>query len=870
MDLAIAVSFEDPPPTPATCEARTLPVALHEPGYLGPTGSRIHLQDTFYMREARLSRRHFIDFTVRGQGPSLLRVHVESMESVDIRLSVWRHVRDAGADKSKLTMVDVENPHVVGGLRGDAILSLLQPGSYKLQLEFLNPGGAPGLPKWDLGEQAHGQGRQGGGRDGCEVLDLEFALMPLEDFGEDGGWRQECPGSGDGVGSIPSLSDVAGGKPAMRIGDSFNLPAPDGGSAPGESMLQRLVEDDHDVFWANTRNGSRGYVIASYPLEVEELALLRAGLRSDFVHDDLVLDVVDAAGRLVFTGAHRRSYNHVQSLIQPGRYRLKIRQSMSAGEVLASREAGQWVKKSDSNGKTYFFNTVSKTSQWHRPAAMAGSSCARFSFWVALDPFDAADDCHVAADAMHVPATLDAPGLLASHHRAYLQGVFAIGGQQGLAPTGEGNSMYQSIRLTVSRPSIIRAIVTPLPDAAGNSVLTELTLHSVAPLSEQEKQEGQASEVEQVARGEFLSPASYAKEQGGPGGAPAASAASNELQGTSAGARQVLTAEISPEDEHRSAAARADGPAAPPRAFLLRLRHMLPPVQEFKCTKFSLLVSIEPVAAPALEAAPAEGDDGSGCTGVTESKWPQISEDLTDLFACQGGAGDADFRCWHDLHGLRAVQRDRPVRHQFALNLADLSHLRIELGFPLYAAPLMASIVRLGCPEGAGPCAPDGAEGKYEIAPLVSADRPGGSLLVARWLPRGRYLVALSQEALRVGANSQFEDAEDAGQGEAPPPGRDKVVCQRFSFRLMVEKVSAAGAADSHGGQHLQALPPSLNGVAFLKFGGSAHLWGRFGMRHQGCSPLLAPTCPSCPAQLSRKSDSTHCLRGCRARHRRG
>jgi len=216
------------------------------------------------------------------------------------------------------------------------------------------------------------------------------------------------------------------------------------------------------------------------------------------------------------------------------------------------------------------------------------------------------------------------------------------------------------------------------------------------------------------------------------------------------------------------------------------------------------------------------------------------------------------------------VQRDRPVRHQFALNLADLSHLRIELGFPLYAAPLMASIVRLGCPEGAGPCAPDGAEGKYEIAPLVSADRPGGSLLVARWLPRGRYLVALSQEALRVGANSQFEDAEDAGQGEAPPPGRDKVVCQRFSFRLMVEKVSAAGAADSHGGQHLQALPPSLNGVAFLKFGGSAHLWGRFGMRHQGCSPLLAPTCPSCPAQLSRKSDSTHCLRGCRARHRRG
>ena len=830
VDLAISVSFDDPPPTPVTCEARTLPAALHEPGFLGPTGTRIHLQDTFYMREARLSRRHFIDFTVRGQGSSLLRVHVESLESVDIRLSVLRYDRSPGNGKSRLAMVDVQNPHVVGGLRGDAILSLLQPGSYKLQMEFLNPGGAPGMPKWDLGEMANGQGRQGGGRLGCEVLDLEFALMPLEDVGDGSGWRQECPGRGDGAGKIPSLSDVAGGKPAMLIGDSFNLPAPDGGAAPGESMLQRLRQGEEPVFWANTRNGSRGYVIASYPLYVEQIATLRAGLHSDFVHDDLVLDVVDSAGRLVFTGAHRRSYNHIQSLIQPGRYRLKIRQSMSAGEVLASKTAGQWIKKTDSQGKPYFYNTVSKTSQWHRPAAMAGSDCARFSFWVALEPFDAADDCHVASDAMHVPPTLDVPGMLASHARAYVQGVFSIGGQQGLTPTGQGNSMYQSIRLTVARPSVIRAIVVPLPDAAGNSVLTELTLHSVAPLTEQEEKQGQAMEVEQVARGEFLSPASYHTEQR----AGQEFSALGTKEGPSAGSRQVLSAEISPADEHQSAEGRAA--TAAPRSFLLQLRHMLPPVQAFKCTKFSLLVSVAPVVSSEETEASTEGDDGTRCTGVSESKWPQISEDLTELFACQGVGADADFRCWHDLHGMRVVQKARPVRHQFAINLATESHLRIEMGFPLYAVPLMTSLERLACPHGAGPCASEGAQGGDEIAPLVSADRPGASLLVVRWLPRGRYIITIAQEALAVGANSQDEPEQQAGAGvqAVGGGGKTKSECERFSFRLMLEKVATAGVSETHMRHHVQALPASLNGVALLKFGGAAHLWGRFAMPRPG------------------------------------
>ena len=824
-DLAMSVSFDDPPATPVTCEARTLPLALHEPGFLGPTSTRVHIQDTFYMRQVRLSRRHLIDFTVRGQGPSVLRAHVESQESIDIRLSVFKIQRTPGSDKATTTIVDVESPHVVGGLRGDAILSLLQPGAYKLQLEFLNPGGAPGFPRWDLGDASHGQGRQGGGRDGCEVLDLEIALMPLEDLGEDEDWKQECPGNGDGVDRIPLLQDVTGGRSSLRIGDSFNLPAPDGGSSPGESLLQRLREERAPMFWAQTQNGSRGYVIASYPLEVEALAVLRTGLRSDFVHDDLVLDVVDSAGRLVFTGAHRRSYNHIQSLIQPGRYTLKLRQSMSAAEVLTSKTSDHWIKKTDSTGKKYFFNTVSQTSQWHRPPAMAGSNCARFSFWLALDAFVEADDCHVAADAMTVPATLNSPGMLGSHTRAYLQGLYAIGGQQGLTPTGEGNSMHQTIRFTITRPSRIRAVVVPVPDELGNSVLTELTLHSIAPLTQQEENDGAVTEVEQVARGEFLSLDSYTHDEFDKG-----SSAQGGTEGVSIGAQQVLFAQITPEDEHASVETkqrrRKEGAPIAPRSFVLQLRHMLPPVQAFKCTKFRLLVSVEPLVNP-MSAAATEGDDGVQCAGMTESKWPQISEDLTELFACDGSGGDADFKCWQDLHGMRVVQSARPARHRFAINLDTSSHLRIEMGFPLYSSPMISSIVNLGCPGGQGPCSTEGAEGKDKIAPLVSIDRPGSSVLVARWLPRGRYLVSLAQQALKL-------EAEDHEGHTERVQGTVKVVCERFSFRLVLEKVSAVSANEDHLGQHVQGLPLSLNGVPFLKFGGRAHLWGRYAMAHPG------------------------------------
>ena len=276
------------------------------------------------------------------------------------------------------------------------------------------------------------------------------------------------------------------------------------------------------------------------------------------------------------------------------------------------------------------------------------------------------------------------------------------------------------------------------------------------------------------------------------------------------------------------------GTVLSPRAYLLQLRHMLPPVEEFKCSKFMLLVSVEPMVAGGEADAAAQGGDGSSCAGVTESKWPQISEDLTDLFACQGTGGDADFRCWQDLHGMRSVSTDVPARHRLVITLDKTSHLRVEIGYPLYSWPLMTSVLPLACPDGAGPCSSSEAEGQEQIAPVVSRDRPGSSLLVARWLPPGRYLITLAQQALMpAAAQDMFEERSLGAIGDEHGRGNASTVCQRFSFRLMLEKAQGSSSAN-HLGQHVQQLPASLNGVPFLKFGGRAHLYGRFALSHPG------------------------------------
>ena len=168
------------------------------------------------------------------------------------------------------------------------------------------------------------------------------------------------------------------------------------------------------------------------------------------------------------------------------------------------------------------------------------------------------------------------------------------------------------------------------------------------------------------------------------------------------------------------------------------------------------------------------------------------------------------------------------------------------MGFPLYSWPLMASVMHLGCPDGQGPCSSTGSEGQSDVVPLISDDRPGSTLLVARWLPRGRYLVTLSQQALKIGAaesdgDEEGDGARDSTDGDARGI-KHRPVCERFSFRLVLETVSKTSASEDHLGQHIVRLPHSLDGVPFLKFGGRAHVWGRFAMAHPGVSLPLIPS----------------------------
>ena len=114
----------------------------------------------------------------------------------------------------------------------------------------------------------------------------------------------------------------------------------------------------------------------------------------------------------------------------------------------------------------------------------------------------------------------------------------------------------------------------------------------------------------------------------------------------------------------------------------------------------------------------------------------------------------------------------------------------------------------------------------------MSSDRPGSSLLVGRWLPRGRYLITLAQQAPPF-SSSQEEQSATSG----PLASSKANVCARFSFRLMVEGVPVGGGdAEAQGrGTELQRLPLSLDSVGYLKFAtGRLHLFGNYAMPRPG------------------------------------
>ena len=106
----------------------------------------------------------------------------------------------------------------------------------------------------------------------------------------------------------------------LKVGSEFNWRAAASAARRG-GVPAALAEPAEAPFWAQTRNGSRGYVVASYPVEVaDETAELEAGVASDFLHDDISLALYDlATGRLVRAGAHRRSLSHLKTALPPGR-----------------------------------------------------------------------------------------------------------------------------------------------------------------------------------------------------------------------------------------------------------------------------------------------------------------------------------------------------------------------------------------------------------------------------------------------------------------------------------------------------------------------------------------------------------------------
>lgn len=93
-------------------------------------------------------------------------------------------------------------------------------------------------------------------------------------------------------------------------------------------------------------------------------------------------------------------------------------------------------------------------------------------------------------------------------------------------------------RFTVAGPSHVRAVVVPVADVRGNTVLTELTLHSLAPQSANEASDGDAIQVEQVARGEFISARSYSRDKFDR--ASSRSSGRGGTEGVSLGSQQVL------------------------------------------------------------------------------------------------------------------------------------------------------------------------------------------------------------------------------------------------------------------------------------------------------------------------------------------
>jgi hypothetical protein len=231
----------------------------------------------------------------------------------------------------------------------------------------------------------------------------------------------------------------------------------------------------------HTKDGGRGLILGEYPIVVEGEAVLRAGVRSEFLLDDVCADVYNKDGSIALVGRHSLSHNRVEGVLRRGEYILKIRGPLSASKLLLASAAGDWEQLHDEQGQAYYHSKSLGKTSWDPPAADAGTWCVRYAIYASLEPASASGGCPDGA--LNLPTTLNVPGLLGHEGGAMgatLRGLFRADGDvfnAGLGSSGGGFKdstgpvRYMSMRL--ERKSILRLALWSVSGGLASATLLQ-------------------------------------------------------------------------------------------------------------------------------------------------------------------------------------------------------------------------------------------------------------------------------------------------------------------------------------------------------------------------------------------------------------
>lgn len=224
--------------------------------------------------------------------------------------------RIEGADQA--SPVETQAPAIPNGVRGDALLSLLKDGDYQLHISFANPGGVSGVPASENGEKT-----------GCEEIDLEIAIEPVSGLGSEVGLHC-APGGTD---KVPSREDLG----TIRVGARFNEPQ------ENADLLSTISGSSGGGFYVHVteEQSAKGMLVGKYPMDVQQDAILRASVWSDFLLNDVTVDVYNEDGTLALAGARKKSLSSIHSVIRRGKYYMTVWLAQSAFKLLRASTQGE-------------------------------------------------------------------------------------------------------------------------------------------------------------------------------------------------------------------------------------------------------------------------------------------------------------------------------------------------------------------------------------------------------------------------------------------------------------------------------------------------------------------------------------------------